>query len=216
MRQLKGPKARSVSFQLGMQEFISKLADSFPHELHLNQQSFQLHPNTILCADAHATAQLLKDTHAELARELEKINYIPLASVTALVDEKEEMKNTFGFLFPRHSDIRSLGVLFNQEIFPHRCGVTFILGDTQSPAETVQSDLTKLGWKANAFYPHTWTKALPVYNQNRFEAVSKLHQLIATHNGLVIFGNYVAGISLRDMIQVSQKFALDFQPKEKV
>ena len=52
-----------------------------------------------------------------------------------------------------------------------------------------------------------WEKALPVYDLQLYLAVKKLHQLAQQENDLAIFGNYVAGISLREMITAAKTFA---------
>ena len=51
-----------------------------------------------------------------------------------------------------------------------------------------------------------WEKAIPIYDLQRFLAVKKMHQLVASDSNLAIFGNYVAGISLREMISAARKF----------
>jgi protoporphyrinogen oxidase len=54
-----------------------------------------------------------------------------------------------------------------------------------------------------------WDHALPVYDLQLFLAVKKLHQLSQKENNFAIFGNYVAGISLREMISAAKAFAKD-------
>ena len=52
-----------------------------------------------------------------------------------------------------------------------------------------------------------WDKALPIYDLQLYLAVKKLHQLSAKEQNFAIFGNYVAGISLREMISAAKSFA---------
>ena len=205
IRQLKGPKARSVSFKLGMQEFIDRLAQDFKDQIQLNCSQFVLRPNTILCTNAHEASELLKSTHPKIAQELNRIQYQKLSSVLSLTPPKTEMQQTFGFLFPRSVGIQSLGVLFNQEIFPGRCGVTFIVGENQGADSIVRDDLLKLRWSTLDLKVHSWEKALPIYNSSRAQAIDQLHA--EKISGLTLFGNYVAGISLRDMISAAKKFS---------
>ncbi len=204
-RQLKGPRARSLSFKNGMQEFIDRLAQDL--KVNLDQKEFILRPNTIICTEAFAAAELLKNSHNDWTHELLKIEYNSLSSVVALVEPKDEMKKTFGFLFPRNSGIHSLGVLFNKEIFSKRCGATFIVANSQDALSLIQSDLTRLNWKADKVFVHSWNRALPLYNGQRYEAIQALHTIGSKIQGLVIFGNYVAGISLRDMISAAKHFS---------
>lgn len=205
IRQLKGPKARSVSFKLGMQELIDRLAVDFKNEIQLNCTQFVMRPNTILCTNAHEASEILQNTHPRLAGELKKIEYQKLSSVMSLTPPRPEMQQTFGFLFPRQQGIQSLGVLFNREIFPGRCGVTFIVGENQGVNSIVQQDLQKLNWVTQDLKVHSWEKALPIYNSQRAQAIENMHA--ENINGLTLFGNYVAGISLRDMITTSQSFS---------
>ena len=205
IRQLKGPKARSVSFKRGMQEFIDRLALDCKDSIELNCTHFTLRPNTILCTNAHEASDLLQTSHPNIARELKRIEYQKLSSVMSLTPPTPEMQQTFGYLFPRTQNIQSLGVLFNREIFPGRCGVTFIVGDDKNAESIVQNDLQKLRWTTTELKVHSWEKALPVYNQTRAQAINTLQQ--DPPKGLVLFGNYVAGISLRDMITAAQNFS---------
>jgi protoporphyrinogen oxidase len=52
-----------------------------------------------------------------------------------------------------------------------------------------------------------WEKALPIYDLQLYLAVKKLHQLSAKEKNFALFGNYVAGISLREMISAAKSFA---------
>jgi oxygen-dependent protoporphyrinogen oxidase len=207
-KSIKGPRARSVSFTGGMQEFINALAQSFQGEIHLNyQDTFVLRPNTIICTDAHTAGELLQTSWPSGARLLSEVQYLPLQSVAVLNTPPTETYRTFGYLFPRTSGIHSLGVLFNQEIFAGRTGMTFIVPGLESADSRVSTDLQRLGWSSGEMKIHSWKKALPRYNHARTQTIKKLHSDKTRPDGLVLFGNYVAGISLRDMIQVSASFA---------
>ena len=191
-----------------MKEFIEALAQSFSGEIHLNHQGpFILRPNTIICTDAHTASELLQSSWPSGSRALSEVQYLPLQSVAVLNTPPTETYRTFGYLFPRTSGIQSLGVLFNQEIFPGRTGMTFIVPGSESAESLVTSDLQRLGWATGEMKIHSWQKALPRYNQARTQAIKKLHSDKTRPDGLVLFGNYVAGISLRDMIQTSASFS---------
>jgi oxygen-dependent protoporphyrinogen oxidase len=207
-KSIKGPSARSVSFAGGMREFIEALAQSFQGEIHLNYQGpFIFRPNTIICTDAHTASDLLQSSWPSGARCLSEVQYLPLQSVAVMNTPPIETYRTFGYLFPRTSGIQSLGVLFNQEIFAGRTGMTFIVPGNQSGEYIVANDLQKLGWPIGEMKVHSWMKALPRYNNARTQTVKKLQNDTSRPDGLVVFGNYVAGISLRDMIQASALFA---------
>jgi protoporphyrinogen oxidase len=53
-----------------------------------------------------------------------------------------------------------------------------------------------------------WEKALPIYDLQRYLSIKKLHQITRNEEeSLAIFGNFVAGISLREMISAARTFA---------
>jgi len=208
LRSLKNTKARSVSFPKGMAEFIQALASSIKGKIHLNYTgAFELRPNTIICTEAPMAALLLNGSWAEGARLLQRLEYLPLSSATVLASEIPETRGVFGYLFPRASGVNALGALFNREIFPQRAGVTFILPGTDDVEARVKNDLQRLSWPAGPLRVHSWAKALPRYNQTRTTALKALQHDPERPFELVLFGNYVAGISLRDMIQTASSFA---------
>lgn len=51
-----------------------------------------------------------------------------------------------------------------------------------------------------------WEKAIPVYDLQRYLSVKKMHQILKDEQNFAIFGNYVAGISLREMITAAKTF----------
>lgn len=208
LRSLKSTKARSVSFAGGMTEFIQALAKSIKGQIHLNYTgAFELRPNTIICTEAPAASLLLNGSWAEGARVLKRLDYLPLSSVTVLTPAIPETRGVFGYLFPRSSGVNALGVLFNREIFPQRAGMTFILPGVDDVESRLKSDLQKLSWPAGALKMHSWSKALPRYNQTRTTTLKALQHDPERPFELILFGNYVAGISLRDMIQTASKFS---------
>ena len=157
-------------------------------------------------------SQLLNGSWAEGARLLQRIQYLPLSSVTVLAPEIPETRGIFGYLFPRSSGVSALGVLFNREIFPHRAGKTFIFSGAEDVVGRVTNDLLKLRWPTGALRPQSWVIGLPRYNQNRTVTLKALQHDPERPFELVLFGNYVAGISLRDMIQTASSFAGSHAP----
>jgi protoporphyrinogen oxidase len=206
LKQLKGPRARSVSFQNGMSEWVQRLAEGL--DVHLNHESdFILRPNTIVCTEAHSAGQLLARVWPSGAESLQSVDYISLSSATVLTETPANARATFGFLFPRGVGINALGVLFNREIFPRRAGVTFIMPGNHAVTERLHADLTRLKIPLAPVRVRSWEKALPCYNASRVKAVRSLHGDPARPAHLVLFGNYVAGISLRDMVTTAQNFS---------
>ncbi len=208
---LKGEAARSVSFEAGMQEFIDALAKSFPGEIRLNDEGpFEAHPNTVVCTDASAAATLLRAHWPTGAELLESIPYLPVTSVTMHFDAPfPATEGAFGVLFPRNEGFHSLGCLFNHAIFEGRVkglartSLTFILPMLEDFSSKAREDARHLGMMHTPVAEHfsLWPKALPLYGHQRYLAVEALRASPSRPAGLSLFGNYVSGISLREMVR---------------
>jgi hypothetical protein len=206
--QLKGARARSVNFAGGMQSFVNKLAESIQGEIHLNHQApFELRPNTIICTPAMEAAKLLDNSWPSGSMALKNITYLPIASVVYPQFTAPRSQGAFGQLFVQGRGIHSLGVLYNQQIFSHLAGTSFIVSSHSDPAPLVERDLARLNWQSSGpVHVHHWSHGLPLYNEARYEALERMVHDPTRPRELVLFGNYVAGISLREMIQVSKHF----------
>jgi oxygen-dependent protoporphyrinogen oxidase len=212
LKQLKGPKAQSVSFPGGMEDFILALSQNLKGEIHLNyKKDFSLTTNTIICTEAFTAASLVEKFWPLGAENLKAIGYLPLSSVKVLSSTPNEAKQTFGYLFTPSSGMNSLGVLFNEEIFPQRAGLTFIVPGTQDSQRRVTSDLEKLHWPKASMRENHWEQGLPCYNEQRTKAIKNLRGDPLKPKNLVLFGNYVDGISMRDMILCASSFAKNFK-----
>lgn len=207
----------SVSFEGGMQTFINRLADTLKHEIKLNyKEPFRIKGNTILCTDAVNAAELTKEIRPEFSAELARIRYQGLTSVTVFMKrEIRSLQKSFGVLIPLENGFNSIGVVNNKAIFPANnenvYSYTFISPkkcsdeEIMSDIKALSSELTHddIEYIENTYYD----KALPVYDLQRYLAVKKLHLLAKKEENFAIFGNYVAGISLREMISAARQFA---------
>jgi protoporphyrinogen oxidase len=207
----------SVSFEGGMQTLINRLAEVLKHDIKLNyKEHFRVKGNTIVCTDSLSAAELMKDVRPELSAELARIRYQSLSSSTVFVKrEIKSLNKAFGVLIPLDQSYHAIGILNNKAIFPTNNdnvqSYTFI-SPKQLTDEQILEDLKRL----NSDYSQEdiqhietthWDRALPVYDLQLYLAVKKLHQLSQKENQLAIFGNYVAGISLRDMISAAKSFS---------
>jgi len=207
----------SVSFEGGMQTLINRLADTLKHDIKLNyKENFRIKGNTILCTDALNAAELLKEIKPEFSVELGRIRYQGLTSVTVFMKrEIRSLQKSFGILIPLENGFNSIGVVNNKAIFPQNnenvYSYTFI-SRKKCTDEDIMADIKALYSEFTPddvdFMENTyWENALPVYDLQRYLAVKKLHQLAKKEDNLAIFGNYVAGISLREMISAARQFA---------
>ncbi len=207
----------SVSFEGGMQTLINRLADTLKHEIKLNyKESFRIKGNTILCTDALNASELTKEVKPEFSAELARIRYQGLTSVTVFMKrEIRSLQKSFGVLIPLENGFNSIGVVNNKAIFPSNNENVFsytFISRKQCTDEEVMADIKAL---YSEFTPDDidymentyWDNALPVYDLQRYLAVKKLHQLAKKEDNFAIFGNYVAGISLREMISAARLFA---------
>lgn len=207
----------SVSFEGGMQTLINRLADTLRHEIKLNyKEPFRIKGNTILCTDALNAAELTKEVRPEISAELARIRYQGLTSVTVFMKrEIRALQKSFGVLIPLENGFNSIGVVNNKAIFPANnenvYSYTFI-SPKKCTDEEIMSDIKAMyseftpddvDFIENTYYD----KALPVYDLQRYLAVKKLHLLSKKEDNFAIFGNYVAGISLREMISAARQFA---------
>jgi protoporphyrinogen oxidase len=207
----------SVSFEGGMQTLINRLADTLKHEIKLNyKEPFRIKGNTILCTDALNASELTKEVKPEFSAELGRIRYQGLTSVTVFMKrEIRSLQRSFGVLIPLENGFNSIGVVNNKAIFPannenvysytfisrKKCADEEIMADIKSLySEFVPDDID---YMENTY----WENALPIYDLQRYLAVKKLHLLAKKEENFAIFGNYVAGISLREMISSARQFA---------
>lgn len=208
----------SVSFEGGMQTLINRLGDSLKNDIKLNhKETFKLKGNTIICTDASTAAELTKQINPNFSIELSRIKYQELSTITVQMRrEIKSLSKSFGVLIPIENGHHSIGVINNKAIFPtnhqHLFSYTFI-ARKKCTNEEIFDDIRALFWE---FVPEDvehientyWDKALPVYDLQRYLSIKRLHQLAQKETGLAIFGNYVAGISLREMISSARQFAL--------
>lgn len=216
----------SVTFEGGMQTLINRLAEVLKHDIKLNyKEAFRIKGNTVVCTDAINASELMKEVRPALSAELARIQYRPLSSSTVFLKrEIKSLQKAFGVLIPLDNGYHSIGVINNKAIFPTNnenvSSYTFISPKQLTDEEVLQdllllsSDVT--GDDIEHVETTHWDKALPVYDLQLYLSVKKLHQLAYKEQNLAIFGNYVAGISLREMITAAKTFSrhpLDYQDK---
>ncbi|WPU66147.1 protoporphyrinogen/coproporphyrinogen oxidase [Peredibacter starrii] len=216
----------SVSFEGGMQTLVNRLADVLKHDIKLNsKEQFKIKGNTILCTDAITASELTHEFKPEISTELARVKYQELSSVTVFLKrEIKSLQKSFGVLIPLESGFNSIGVINNKATFPANnenvFSYTFIARKKLSEAE-VYSDIKMLYSEfveedLEYMEQTHWDKALPIYDLQRYLSVKKLHQLAKGEENFAIFGNYVAGISLREMISAARAFAQNPQEYKEI
>lgn len=207
----------SVSFEGGMRTLIQRLGEVLKQEIKLSSKvEFKLRGNNIICTDAAAAADLLKDVRPPMSAALSKIRYQRLSSITVhLKTEIKALTNAFGVLIPLTRSFHATGILNNRAIFPsnnpNTLSYTLISPKEMSDAEVLE-DLKRLHAPIHQddlehLERAMWERGIPLYDLQRYLSIKKLHQLADSESELAIFGNFVAGISLREMISAAKAFA---------
>jgi oxygen-dependent protoporphyrinogen oxidase len=171
----------------------------------------------VLATPAYEVAKLLGPLgSAHLAPTLAGIPYAPVA-VVAQAYRREQVEHTlegFGFLVPRTSKLRTLGVIWNSSLFPGRCPtgtvlMTSFLGGAMDP-EIVKMDETEIvaqlqediGGLLQITHPpiaqRIWRhgRALPQYNLGHAQRVAAIRDELSNFPGIFIAGNYLDGPSI--------------------
>ncbi|HLW56407.1 MAG TPA: FAD-dependent oxidoreductase [Bacteriovoracaceae bacterium] len=210
----------SVSFEGGMGELVNRLYELLKDDIRLStHQEFYPKKNTVICTDAHSAADLLEKYRPEMSEELRRINYQMLSSVTIFLHRQiKPLVNSFGVLIPKNSNFHASGILNNKAIFPANNPNIYsytLISPQKLTEEQIKSDLRKLqpsllNEDFEFIQINYWQKAIPLYDLNRYLAIDRLHTL-AQDTNLCLFGNYVAGISLREMVSAAKKFAADIK-----
>lgn len=216
-------KATSISFEGGMQALINRLKESLSNEIKLSSKVEALDgENIILCTNAHEAADILKGSHPEVSDKLLAITYKSVSTATLITSTPISfLHNSFGVLFPPDSKkFYSLGILSNSEIYPKRTATsslhsyTFIVKGTNDIENKVEKDLSSIceissleGKKSLTVT--SWSSGIPLYDLKRFQNIRDIRSLfLDTNPGLVLFGNYIDGISIREILSMAKNFAI--------
>jgi protoporphyrinogen oxidase len=209
------PERGSVGFRGGMHTLIEALAKNLDVRLN-SKDRFNFRENNIICTEAFSAADLLQSYRADLSAELRRIRYLPVSTVNVFLKyEVPSLKKAFGVLIPSFENFKAIGILNNRAIFsenyPNTISYTLI-SPQESSDDEVLNDLKQLDPRVEFsdilnIERTDWQRGLPLYDLNRYLTVKKLHGLIESEQRLAFFGNYVQGISLREMITEAKVFS---------
>jgi oxygen-dependent protoporphyrinogen oxidase len=202
-------KKQSISFKHGMEAYVKKIKDSIEGHYTLNATLEKYQSNSIFCMDALDSSKALGNLWPLGSKLLSTLDYQPLHSTTIFLKTNYDwMKKSFGILFPRGQGFCSIGSLFNHEIFPSRItppalsSLTLIMNTEQFDSLKLKQDLEKLSISQNdilEFFTHSFNPGLPIYNKKRLEVIETLKNDPCRPKDIILAGNYVNGISLREM-----------------
>ncbi len=181
----------------------------------------------VVSAPAFAAAAIVKAWLPELASELVKIKYPPVA-VAVLGYTREQVKidlRGFGFLVPEVEKRKILGTIWSSSIFPGRAPegsveLTTFVGGSRQPklAALSNEEIAGIAHEENAKLMkiegppafravRKWDQAIPQYNIGHLSILDAVRHVESIHKGFYICCNYRDGISVADCIANGKKTA---------
>lgn len=213
-------KAQSISFEGGMKTFVDALRLNLKNDLYLGHQHSKISGNTIICTDATNASDILQAYAPKISNLLSKVNYNSMFTSTVFTSKPINfLENGFGVVIPPGERFKNLGILHNTAIFPKRVkeeghySYTFMTkaeSDIENIIVTELDKITEIGFSKNIILRETtqWKRAIPIYDLNRFETILQIRsEMNNQESGLVLFGNYIDGISIREMVSMAKLFA---------
>lgn len=218
----------TVSPQDGMQELL----DGLQHYLETHGAAIELNQAaqiegstpTVICTAAPHAAELLAPHAPEVSQQLRQIELLPIITATCFYERSARQPQGFGCLFPRHGEIRALGVLFNDCLFENRSALrseTWILGGASDRAaiqladaelETILANnhAKLVGAQESLLSVHLtrWPQALPHYSLTLEHVLTALPSL---PGHLALVGNYLGKIGLAKLLERAAQAAIQMQ-----
>lgn len=232
-----------LSLLAGMSQLTNRLFEIYKDSIFLNeevqvisgnQSRFVIHTNRgvfhadeiFVCVPAHNAEAMLKDFNSELAEELKKIFYVPVA-VVGLVYKRssfDSLPQGFGYLIPRTENRSALGVVFDSQVFSGRAreghelfrvmigGASYseVLRKTEGELITMAREeifstlALRQGELPVETFVKVWPRAIPQYNVGDISTRTTLTMEANKINNFHIVSNFLGGVSLNDCIAAAQ------------
>lgn len=236
-----GPRGQLTSFEEGMQSLPLALAERAPfavrtgaavealaHDAARGLWRFRVAgaageheaDEVVLSCDARATSRLLRPLAPEVSDELDAIPIPPLVVVGLGYDSPRSVAafpTGFGVLVPRGEGYRSLGVLFDDQLFPGRAPegrrlVRVMLGGAVDPGvaalgedelvRTAAGDCARLFGlpdPPSSYELVRWEESIPQYEVGHLARVRRIDDALARHAehrpGLSLAGCHARGVA---------------------
>lgn len=221
-------KAQSIGFEGGMKTFIKALEKELKENIQYTQVESIDEENVIICTDATSASKIIRSKNEKVSKLLEQIKYNAMYTTTVFTDKAISfLNNGFGVVFPPGENFKNLGILHNTAIFPGRVtkpgtySYTFMTKTNDGVDEIIQTEIDKIA--GENFHKHIifknstrWQQAIPIYDLNRFENILKIRtEMNNIDIGVVLFGNYIDGISIREMVSAAKNFVKELEHEQK-
>ncbi len=216
----------SVSAFTGMGELLSSMRD------YLESRGVRFHfcvgiPTrsdaevTYFTGSAADAAEVLENRDPELSALLQRIEMLPLVTITAFFSPDERVRKGFGVLFPPKEGFNSLGVLYNHVIFENRTRLpldlseTWILGGALHPElvrltdaqliRKILADRRRLNGFPEDVMPFSysvqkWPKAIPYYTVELHEILKTELNRRSNEGDFRLMGNYLGVLGLTKIL----------------
>ncbi|MBI3819811.1 MAG: protoporphyrinogen oxidase [Planctomycetes bacterium] len=182
----------------------------------------------VVAAPAAEAAALLRGIADSAAREIQQIEYAPIA-VVALGFEDAAARTArldgFGFLVARGEKLRILGALCDTSIWPRGGGgflVRCMIGGVRAPEllnltdaeliEIARADLRAaagLAAEPDLTRVVRWPAAIPQYTIGHARRVARIEKEIASVPGLYLAGAAYRGVSVNDLCRRAKEIAAE-------
>ncbi len=232
------PNGTLTSFRRGQAQLIAELGRRYSKVILSNQEATYVTragerfgvetiedrhdaDEVFVSTPAFQAAAILRPLSPSLAQILETIRYTSLA-VVGLVFPRKAFRRPpegFGYLVPSSENKEVLGVLWESNIFPHRCAPEDILmrvmiGGARHPdvlsksrealtalaLKEIQATLKTDALPIETFFVQ-WPRAIPQYDASYVAAERGLEEELKKSPGLYLVANYRHGVSLNDCIE---------------
>lgn len=180
------------------------------------EKKFQL----ILATAAPDCGDILEAVDPQVAAALKGIPYGALSCVTVIIKAESfaEIPKGTGALSMEENHSHFLGVLYNSSSYPHRVyneethvSLTLMFRGAKAPdTPLVEACLFQLfqlpPGSMVEMSVSPWPRALPRYHLSLEKVWQQASLFAHRHPGLVFFGNWTGEISLRGLVESSQRF----------
>ncbi len=231
-------KSRFYSTHGGIQQLAHHLAGFFRNELKTGAEVVSLQKEdrwkvtlasgevlladeVVLSTPASVTARILSETDPELAAQLMKIPYVPVAAVNLGYRLDPGHQAGFGFLIPKIEKKQILGIIFNSGTFDGvapdgHVNYTVMIGGAGRPetaglsredlletAKTAMKEFLGIDLQPVVSTVRVWPDAIPQYEVGHYRIVEDILRSGSAHQGLHLLGNWKNGIGVNDCIKSS-------------
>jgi protoporphyrinogen/coproporphyrinogen III oxidase len=181
----------------------------------------------VIATPAHVASLLARGLSAELAAIYSRIEYAPVAVLSAGYRHEQFARapDGFGFLVPREEGMHVLGTVFNSSLFAGRAPEGMVsltsfaggatdpkfceLGDAEITGNICAEGARVLGitGKPVATHLQIYPRALPQYNLGHLKIVESLETLEKAMPELFLAGNYLCGPSIGACVEQANRTA---------